>query len=387
MALCNGLAFKLLKSVSLRSLGTQTAQAVKIQEEVLQTFRTNENNPAKHTKQHLGRYYTVPPSDIVPIIGDGEMPLTPIKKEIKTFMQWNILIRKPALEIISYLSQTDYSKPVNKYVLFGEDGTGKTLSLLHVIHYGYVTKKLIIYIPWLQEWYRFPRECANSETKEGLVDLPIDAAKLLLNFRNINALLLSKIDIKLSKDYVFGVDTFHKDAPITEMVDFGISRIKYACDVIDTLFNEIKLASIAGKCNTLVAVDGYNAIYSKTTFVKDDNKQKVPASRVSLTQSLLELTKSDWCNGQIVLTVDQKAVKDNRESHLPRYLLAKEGFNHLDPFLPVGVENYTQDEFDTVMEYYKNRKWIRNISEEGLKELRLVCGSNPYRLMDYCKDL
>ena len=79
-------------------------------------------------------------------------------------------------------------------------------------------------------------------------------------------------------------------------------------------------------------------------------------------------------------------LQERRESYLPRYLLSK-GFDHLDPFLPVAVENYTQDEFDTVIEYYKNRKWIRHITLEGQKELKLLSGSNPFKLMEYCKHL
>lgn len=46
-------------------------------------------------------------------------------------------------------------------------------------------------------WFRFPKEVANSVTREGLVDLPIDAAAWLLNFKNQNNLMLNQVDVSL----------------------------------------------------------------------------------------------------------------------------------------------------------------------------------------------
>jgi len=68
-------------------------------------------------------------------------------------------------------------------------------------------------------------------------------------------------------------------------------------------------------------------------------------------------------------------------------LLGKEGFEHLDPFIPVLVEDYNTAEFDTMIEYYKDRKWIRNITPNGQKELELISNKNPLALMEQCKFL
>ena len=93
------------------------------------------------------------------------------------------------------------------------------------------------------------------------------------------------------------------------MIEFGISRIKFANAVVDALFKELKQASISGKCQILVAIGAFNSLFTDHTNIKDDNKKIVPAHKVSLTRSFLEITKSDWCNGQIVLTVDKVATK------------------------------------------------------------------------------
>lgn len=94
------------------STATQTAP---IQDELLQSFRTREANPEKHNIEHLNRFYTVPSEEIKSIFCHG-LPAK-YQKQTKTFAEMCILIRKPALEILSCLAQTDYSKPVNKYVI------------------------------------------------------------------------------------------------------------------------------------------------------------------------------------------------------------------------------------------------------------------------------
>lgn len=95
--------------------------------------------------------------------------------------------------------------------------------------------------------------------------------------------------------------------PISELIDFGIERMKYACGVVDALIRELKLASTAGKCKTLVMIDGFNAFTSNYTRIYDDNKVMVLPKQVSLAIPFIDITKDDWCNGAIVLTVDEKA--------------------------------------------------------------------------------
>lgn len=194
-------------------------------------------------------------------------------------------------------------------------------------------------------WFRFPKEAANSTTREGFVDLPIDAAAWLLNFKNLNASVISqanvsylhniinkyiynlehfmmninvKIQLKLSKTYEWSTKEITPEgSPLMEMIDLGINRVKYACEIVIALMSELKQASTAGKCKILVAIDGYNAFFSNETRVKNDAKQCVPASNVSLTQAFLDITKPDWCNGEIIVTVDRYATKVIKFDHLP----------------------------------------------------------------------
>lgn len=97
--------------------------------------------------------------------------------------------------------------------------------------------------------------------------------------------------------------------PILDLIEFGMNRMKYACGVVDALLKELKLASTAGKCKTIVVIDGFNALTSDSTRIRDDNKIVVPPNKVSLAIPFLDITKDDWCNGAIVLSVDRIATK------------------------------------------------------------------------------
>ncbi|XP_044574843.1 28S ribosomal protein S29, mitochondrial [Cotesia glomerata] len=353
------------------------------QEEPIRIIRTTEDNPQKHNRDHLNRFYTVPKNAVSQVMPRTSMPRR-LHIQIKTFREACIMVREPAIELISYLEQTDYSKPPNKYVLYGPVGSGKTLTLMHLLHYGYVTQKILVHIPWIPDWFRKRGPSNPCQRVEGLFDLPVAGAQWLVRFKSQNNHLLSKLDIRLSKNYVWNTrEQNSAGTPLQDMIDFGIGRGKYTCDVIDALLKELKIASTSGHCNTLVLLDGVNAFFGEDTRVKDSTFKPLYAQRVSLTQSFLDFIKYDWCNGAIIATVDSLAVKGENQfdSTYPRFLLGKLGFEHLDPFLPIEVPNYSEDEFDAAIEYLKDRIWIRNLTEAGKRELELLSNRNPYKLM------
>ncbi|XP_057324610.1 28S ribosomal protein S29, mitochondrial [Microplitis mediator] len=383
---------RLLRRVSnnVRNQSTVTERIQVQPEEPIQTFRTIESDPAKHNRDHLNRFYTVPVN-----VKNRIFPFTGVPRRFndhcKTFAETCILVREPAIELISYLQQTDYTRPVNRYVIYGPLGSGKTLTLMHLMHYGFNMKHLIVHVPWIPDWFRRRSESAPSERVEGLFNLPIVGAFWLAHFKHQNGPLLAQLDIRLQKDYIWNPrEQNPAGTPLVDMIDFGIARGKYACDVIDGVLNEIKLSSTAGICKTLVLLDGFNALFAEDSIIKDSEFKRLYANRVSLTHSFLNFTKYDWCNGAIVALVDILAVKKENQfesSMYPRYLLGKEGFEHLDPFLPIEVPFYTQDEFDAVIEYYKNRLWLRNLTESGKRELEILTQRSPYKLMRYTAPL
>lgn len=80
------------------------------------SFRTTENNPANHDADHIARLYTMPTDVQQQLFQYGGLPRL-FTKQVTTFQECALLIRQPAIEIMSYLNQTDYTRPVNKYVL------------------------------------------------------------------------------------------------------------------------------------------------------------------------------------------------------------------------------------------------------------------------------
>lgn len=66
--------------------------------------------------------------------------------------------------------------------------------------------------------------------------------------------------------------------------------------------------------------------------------------------------------------------------------MGKEGFEHLDPFVPIPVENYTQKELISCMNYYRERRWVKPFPGQD-DEVSFISANNPYRLMQICEAL
>lgn len=354
----------------------------------IEDFRTIESNPSKHTKNHIGRFYTVDPALKKTLFHRTAVPKTFVE-DVKTFAETSLMIREPAVEVINLLNKTDYSKPVNRFVFYGEIGVGKTLQLLHLIHYGYVNDFVIVHVPWAPNWYKRFKEKSNSVTKEGMIDLNVDAAAWLIHFKTQNHALLEKLDLKCSKEYVWSQrEVTTAGSTLLELIEHGINRVKFATDTISVLVDELKAQSTEGKCRTMVAIDGYNAFFMDRTLIKFDSRVIAKPADITITHPFLNITKADWCNGVCILVVDQWAsFPEHRQSPLPKYQLRRTGFEHLDPFIPVRVGLYNDIEFDSFIDYYVDRKWITKFTPGTDEELKLLSGRNGYSLREQTKSM
>lgn len=344
-------------------------------------LRTLESNPTNHTEAHLNRIYTIDAAYKKTIFHRTTMPKE-FGEDAKTFGELSLLVREPAVEVINYLNKTDYKKPVNRFVFYGELGVGKSIQLLHLIHYGHVNDFIVVHVPWVPNWFKKPKEKSNSETKEGFLDINIDAASWLIHFKTQNADILKKFDLKCSKEYVWSKrETTSAGASLLELVEHGINRVKFATDTIVVLLEELKQQSTEGKCRTMVAIDGFNAFFHPVTYMKFDNRIKAKPEDITITHPFLDITQSDWSGGVVLLVVDKWALTEDRmESDLPKYLLRRKGFEFLDPFVPMRVNTYNDMEFESIINYYLDRKWIPTYVPGLEKELKFVSGGNGYKL-------
>ncbi|EDW72247.1 uncharacterized protein Dwil_GK20823 [Drosophila willistoni] len=356
--------------------------------EAISEFRTAVTNPGEHSSLHVAKFYTIPVEQKKKIFGGGGLPKQ-YEQQIKTFQEACLMVRSPALELLHYIQNADLSKPAVRYVVYGANGVGKTLTMAHVLHYGSLNDFMLVHVPWVPNWMKRPKEAANSSTQEGFIDLPFDAAAWLVHFKTQNLKLLQQLDLKTSKEYVWSKrESTPAGSTLLELVEHGIARIKYASETTAALISEIKQLSNAGKCKTMVVIDGFNAFFHPETRIFSENKQRVTPDRITLTQPFLDITSYDWTNGICILSVDKIAMTEGyMASHMPRYLLGKEGFEHLDPFIPVHVENYTEKEFYNYISYYLDRRWINKTPPGFEEQLKFMSNKNPYELMQLVKSL
>lgn len=81
-------------------------------------FRTEVDDPRTHSERHVGRFYSIPSE-----VYDGLFKFAGFTADQRAMMSLlddqSIMVRRPALEIIGFLDKTDFSKPVNRFVICG----------------------------------------------------------------------------------------------------------------------------------------------------------------------------------------------------------------------------------------------------------------------------
>ncbi|XP_070541970.1 small ribosomal subunit protein mS29-like [Ptychodera flava] len=352
-------------------------------------FRTSESNPVRHSLQHEAQFYTIPENEVQSLFPVGFRKR--FVKQIKTFNEAAVMIRKPAVEVIHSLKETNFENPPIRYVLFGKRGSGKTLCLAHVMHYCMKEGWLVIHVPDGHGWNRAKRWDVNASSyNEDLVDKPMTGIEWLKHFKARNEGFLKQL--KTTNKYTWSRrEVTEAGQPLMEVVDQGINRAKNSCDAVGVVLKELQLQSGPETFRLLLAVRGVNAFFGDVTQTRRDDKTIVHVRELSLVRHFKKTLKSDWKNGAIVSSVDQHgAYKQPDESHLPKYLLTKEGFELMDPFIPVHVDKYSEKEIESCLDYYSDRQWLQHPqaqTEDGRKELKFLSYYNPAELDRICGGL
>ncbi|XP_017280437.1 28S ribosomal protein S29, mitochondrial isoform X2 [Kryptolebias marmoratus] len=347
--------------------------------EFFSALRTQEEDPAHHSEKHINHHYTVPPAHVRSLFPHG-FPYR-FQHQVRTFNEACIMVRPPALEVISYLKKTDFSKPALRYVFYGLRGSGKTMSLCHTVHFCYTQGWLVLHVPDAHLWVKNCKELLPSSYKASRFDQPLQATAWLRNFKLTNEAVLSKL--KTKQRYVWTKrESTEQGSLLGELVDQGITRIKSSSDVVGALMKELRLQSGQPDAGfrLAVAVDGINALWGRTT-LKKENKSPVDPEELTLIHNLRKLMRNDWTGGAIITTLSRTgSVYTPKDAYLPQELLGETGFDNMDPFVPVSVPEYNEEEFESCYLYYLERNWLQHPqsrTEAGKKELVFLSNRNP----------
>ncbi|ETE58390.1 28S ribosomal protein S29, mitochondrial, partial [Ophiophagus hannah] len=208
---------------------------------------------AKHSEEHLGQYYTISPEEVKEALPHG-LPAR-FKLQMKTFNEACVMVRQPAVELISYLKHTNLSHPAVRYLLS------------HL-------------------WVKNCKELLPSSYNSERLDQPVEAANWLKNFRTTNGKFLAQI--KTQQKYIWGKrDVTEKGCSLIDLAEKGLAWVTYASDAVGVILKELKQQSCQGSFRLLVAVDGINSLWGKTAL--KHNKQDVG----SLVRPALDVTLRD----------------------------------------------------------------------------------------------
>ncbi|XP_022346567.1 28S ribosomal protein S29, mitochondrial isoform X4 [Enhydra lutris kenyoni] len=344
----------------------------------------SEDDPAGAGEQREGRHYRIPLQDLPTVFPHG-LPRR-FSLQVRTFNEACLMVRRPALELLRHLDDTNFAHPAVRYVLYGEKGTGKTLSLCHVVHFCAKRDWLIVHVPDAHLWVKSSRGLLRSAYSRRRFDQPVEAANWLKSFKTANERFLSQI--KIQETYMWNKrESTEKGRPLGEVVEQGLTRVKNATDAVGIVLKELKSQSCSGAFRLLVAVDGVNALWGRTTLKREDKSLMAP-EELALVHSLRKMVRNDWHGGAVVLALSQTgSLFTPRMACLPQELLGKEGFDALDPFVPILVSNYSPEEFESCIQYYLENSWLQHEkahTEEGKKELLFLSDANPGQLERLC---
>jgi len=67
------------------------------------------------------------------------------------------------------------------------------------------------------------------------------------------------------------------------------------------------------------------------------------------------------------------------------FIVFFQGFEHIDPFIPVMVPELSTSEFNNMLDYYEEKRWLQKTG--GRKELEFLTSKLPSELMVRCAPL
>uniref|UniRef100_A0A0M3JS13 Deoxyhypusine hydroxylase n=1 Tax=Anisakis simplex TaxID=6269 RepID=A0A0M3JS13_ANISI len=334
----------------------------------------------------VGRLYKVSDDVVKRLSFDKILPIR-FAKQIETLNECVWLCRRPFLEVINCLKAVRTTAPNLRIVLWGKFGTGKSTTLYQTLHYAHLHQWIVFTVRSGIYLTRSAKEIQMSTYHPGRIDVPLQAIEMLQLFKQNNAPYWSKLsELKTGKNYEWTkVEKTSMGRPITDIVEMGLSAPFIASDCVGALLRELKWHATENHFRLLFVIDDANSLFGKTT-VKRADRSYAAANDLTLVHHIRKT------NGACVMVADKKELSDARDAvtiplNTPLELFGEEGFDAIEPFIPIETELYTEQETNALYDYYKQKHWIatqNGRSEVGRKQLMYLSAFNPFDYERLC---
>lgn len=342
-----------------------------------------ELNPAQHAVSNVGQFYTIPEEISGRVI--SHFLTKKFQSQCKMMGSTSLMIRQPALHVLNHIQgMPKDASPPPKYIFYGIDGGGKSLSLAHVIHYCSSAGWFILPVPSVFSWVHGKSELQMSTFREGRFDQPKEASAWLQMCRTINGKYFS--ELKISQEYKFGKrDSAKEGEPLEKVIDLGLQRANYSTDAVGVILKEIKDNQ---SLQVLYAVNEFNGFFLKTSF-KDAKEKHIKPRKLSLVHHFTELLdpKDGLKTGAMVFALSRTGME---RSHIQSCeiadLLAETGLSAVQNYTDVQVPRYSQDELESCLQFYKKRGVLsKGVDPRLVKEVAFLTNYKPKLVSDLCR--
>ncbi|KAL5481330.1 hypothetical protein EMCRGX_G021467 [Ephydatia muelleri] len=340
-------------------------------------------------KSHVGKVYPIPGKELKTAIPHA-LPKR-LSAQLDTLGQAGWVFRQQSFDIIKSLfdSAEDSTAPKPRYLLYGDDGNGKTVCTYQVVHHCVKAGWLVVHVPGVLSWTHSKAELRPSAKHTGLYDQPDEACKWLKSFRTLNSKFISQM--KLSEEYYWNKkEKAEPGEELVKVIEQGLLKPNLATEVVGAVLQEV--SKLHKKFNVLLVVDQFNGCYNPTSFSLGRAEWAEP-SQLRLVQLLEHYTSSPSVfSGPIILALSRTGMmRHNTATTEPLDLLGEKGFEHVKSYKHLLVPPFRYSEMKACLEYYVQEKWIscltNRVSDSPsavLKELWHVTAGNPRELEKLC---
>lgn len=158
-----------------------------------------------------------------------------------TFDDRSVMVRAPALEVIRYLKQLDFSRPISRFLFYGPRGAGLTCQQAQVAHWCGRNGWLLVHGVALENVLRYTPDLNKSTMHPDRWDTPTVAVNWLKYFTEINRQWFAEHRPKITENVVWNLNEGNEAGTSWEtIIQYGISRPKYATDCVGIVLREVR---------------------------------------------------------------------------------------------------------------------------------------------------